>query len=280
MLQKDRTINYYKYCDEDYRWLWRDNKSLATHLGFWGKNTKTHSQSLINQNEMMAKIVKINKKDIILDAGCCVGGSAFWLAQNFQTKIAAINISENQLELAKSYSKKRNKNNLITFSKRNYYETQFPSQSFSIVWAQESLPHAEDKFKFLKEAHRILKKGGRLIISNYFLGKEAIGDEKEVFDSWINSWCMTSFLKPEEFIQLAKKAGFKKVRFIDTTSLIEKSLAHMKRTMYLVYLPALIFELITRRNIFQKENRRSPIYAYRSYKMNLWKHGIIYAEKP
>ena len=86
MFHEQRVVNYFKYCDEDYKWLWRDNRSLATHLGFWNETTRSHSQSLINQNIMMAKLVKINHKDTILDAGCGVGGSAFWLADKFQTK--------------------------------------------------------------------------------------------------------------------------------------------------------------------------------------------------
>lgn len=49
---------YYKHCDWDYKVIWRDRKSLGMHIGFWTTTTKSHPQSLINQNvemEMQAK---------------------------------------------------------------------------------------------------------------------------------------------------------------------------------------------------------------------------------
>ena len=90
---------------------------------------------------------------------------------------------------------------------------------------------------------------------------------------------MKNIMQPQEFIQLAKKAGFRNVKYIDTTHLIEKSLRILRKKMYMVYIPARILEIIGLRNKYQKENMRSPTYCYESYKGHLWKYGLIYAEK-
>ena len=280
MSQEQRVVDYFKYCDEDYKWLWRNNRNLATHLGFWDEKTKSHSQSLINQNIMMAKLANINSKDVILDAGCGVGGSAFWLANKFQTKIHAINISKNQLNLAKEYAKKIDKNRFVSFSLMNYYKTNFPSKSFSVIWAQESIPHADNKRKFLEEAFRLLKDGGRLVTSDYFLAKNNYNEnEKKILTKWMDSWAMKNFIQPKEFIKLAKKVGFRKVKYVDTTKLIDKSLKKLKMTSYYCYPIGLILEIFHLRNRYQQENMRSPLYCDKAYRMDLWKHGLVYAEK-
>ena len=278
--QTQRVIQYYKECDWDYSTVWRDHESLGMHIGFWYDTTKTHAESLINHNIMMAKLANLQEKDTVLDAGCGVGGSAFWIANNFKANIEAISISDKQVTLAKKFAKTRDKEKRVRFSKKNYYATGFPAETFSVIWAQESLPHAENKKLVLREVYRTLKKGGRFISSDYFLAKNDYNQqEKQVLNQWIDSWAMKNFMTPEEFITLAKKTGFKKVKYYDTTALIKKSLDYMKRKCYLYYPIGLLMEFLKIRNNLQATSMRSPIYCYNAYHLNLWKHGIIYAEK-
>lgn len=285
-LNKNKVKNYYKYADIAYRILWRDKDSLGMHLGFWYKNTKSHKESLLNHNLFMAKISKINSKDIILDAGCGVGGSSIWLYKKFKTKVYGISISKSQIEKARRYVKKENLGDVINFSVQDYSKTKFPNNKFTLIWAQESLPHEDNKLKFLKESYRLLKKGGRLISSDYFsMKKDYSNRERQIMDTFTNGWAMAHFISQSEFIRMTKKVGFKNVKYYNTTKLIEPSLKKLMHA-YLFFKPLAEFKPIVKISYFlhlpiktNKANINAVKAGYDAYKRKLWGHGVIYAEK-
>ncbi|MBS3086338.1 methyltransferase domain-containing protein [Candidatus Pacearchaeota archaeon] len=285
-LNRNKIKEYYRDTDVAYKIIWRDRTSLGMHFGFWNKNTKSHKESLINQNLFMENVSKVNSKDIILDAGCGVGGSSIWLYKRFKAKIYGISISGFQIKKAKDFSKKEGFKNLINFSVQDYSNTKFESNKFTLLWAQESLPHEDKKLKFLKEAYRILKKGGRLVSADYFSVKERyIVDEKRIMNDFTRGWAMANFITKEKFIRLAKKAGFKNIKYYDTNKLIGPSLKRLLYA-YLFFKPlSKVKQIVQISNFFnlpvetQVKNIDSVKSGYQAYKGGLWKHGVIYMEK-
>src|SRR2546428_4999839 len=120
----------------------------------------------------MAEQANITQIDRILDAGCGIGGSALWLAKYTKAGVVGISISPKQIEKAKILAKQAKVDHLVSFSVIDYLQTGFPEESFDVVWAIESVCHAEKKEEFLKEAHRVLKKGGRIITADGFIKRE------------------------------------------------------------------------------------------------------------
>src|SRR5439155_14864192 len=75
-------VAYYEETWLDFRVLWMTLGNPAIHFGYWDEGTRRHGQSLDNMNRVMADIACVSQGDRVLDAGCGVGGAAFWLAQN------------------------------------------------------------------------------------------------------------------------------------------------------------------------------------------------------
>lgn len=55
------------------------------------------------------------------------------------------------------------------FLREDFSATSFPDASFSHAIASESSCHAPDKQQWLREMHRLLQPGGRLVIADYYL---------------------------------------------------------------------------------------------------------------
>lgn len=279
--QKDRIRQYYDSCDWDYQVIWRDNKSLGMHFGFYYPKTKSHTESLLNENVALAKLAGIHKDDVVLDAGCGVGGTAIWLAKNFQIKVYGITLTENQVDQAKKNAKKHAVEDLCSFSLQDYHSTKFPNEYFTVIWAQESLPHSPDKKKFLKEAFRLLKPGGRLVTADYFLGQKFLNSkENNVFSAWLDGWAMTNLTHSNQFTNLLEEIGFRNVKFKNTSQLIEPSLRRLKRFYYIGSPIHKILEFMHIRNSVHAGDVRGAYYGWKTFKMGLWKHGLVYAEKP
>jgi tocopherol O-methyltransferase len=172
-MDKQAIATWYDESSPLYRYFWYLNSdSIALHYGFWEKKTKRIGEALQNTNRVMAEQVNITTDDRVLDAGCGIGGSVLWLAKNKQAEVVGISISAKQIEKAKILAKQAKVDHLVSFSVTDYLHTEFPEESFDVVWAIESVCHAEKKEDFLKEAYIVLKKGGRIIIADGFIRRE------------------------------------------------------------------------------------------------------------
>ena len=86
--------------------------------------------------------------------------SSFYIHQNSGAKVVGITLSESQLKYANNLAKEKKVDDKVSFAIMDYCNTSFESNSFDVVWACESVSSAVDKVEFIKEAYRVLKKGG------------------------------------------------------------------------------------------------------------------------
>ena len=74
MTNKQKIIAYYDECEPDYKVIWDLDKSLAMHYGYWDGKVKNLRDALRRENEILAQKAHIKESDLVLDAGCGVGG--------------------------------------------------------------------------------------------------------------------------------------------------------------------------------------------------------------
>ncbi|SRR5258708_2638687 len=100
-MKNEEIAKYYDETTPWYGYFWYLNsESYALHIGLWDKSTKSFSEALQNTNRFMASQAKITSNSKILDAGCGIGGSSFWLAKNIGAHVTGISISKSQIKKA------------------------------------------------------------------------------------------------------------------------------------------------------------------------------------
>jgi len=279
--QKSRIAQYYEYTSPFYEHFWyKGSESYAIHYGFWEKGTKNHKESLINTNKFLAEKVKIRQSNIVLDAGCGIGGSAIWIAKVFGANVIGITLSEKQMQKAKLLSRINNVDHLTKFYMKDFINTGFQDESFDIVWAIESVCHAEKKLDFLKEAFRLLKKDGKIIVADGFLKRDARNDkEKQMIKDFIDGLELPNLCGFDQFKKSLEEVGFKNIKFWDKTQEILPSSKRLYNMCRVGYPIAKITEKLRITSEILTQNNLAGIVQYEAVKIGLGGYGVFYGEK-
>ncbi len=274
----DRVRAYYDQTWLDYRLLWLNRQNYAIHFGYWDDGTRSHSESLINMNRVLAAQVGIRRGQRVLDAGCGVGGSAIWLSKTFQIEVVGITPVATQVSRARRHAAEHGVGSVVSFDQQDYCDTSFPGGSFDVVWAIESVCHAPDKQRFLQEARRLLRPGGRLGMVEYMrTGRPHRTADEALLHSWLRGWAIPDLATGDEFLQWARDAGFDDVQLRDVTPNVRPSLRRLYRMATLSWPLAVMFRAAGMRSATQHGNIRGARDQYRALERGLWIQAILTA---
>jgi ubiquinone/menaquinone biosynthesis C-methylase UbiE len=231
-------------------------------------------------NQLLADTARIKTRDKVLDAGCGIGGSSIWLAKKIGAEVTGINICQEQLNIAKKFARRKGVENLVKFYNRDFTNTEFKDEFFDVVWAIESMCHAESKKYFLSEAHRVLKKGGRLIIADGFQKKENFTkDEQKIMNEWFLGMAVPNITKIKEFEGYLRSLKFKNIELSDITRNVMPSSRRIYYLSIFCLLPWRILRLLGLRKETHTNNLVAGANQYKILKDGLAVYGLFCAEK-
>jgi len=101
------------------------------------------------------------------------------------------------------------------------------NDSVDVVISNCVINLSPDKEEVFKEAFRVLRPGGRLMVSDLVIVKDLPDDIKKSIEAYVG--CIAGAVKKEDYIRYMKTAGFKDVKVLaETRYLKEDSVASVK----------------------------------------------------
>lgn len=178
------------------------------------KNTPKENFSLYERNWVLPPLMQTGEKVLDLASGNSIVGS-YW-AKEHKADVTALDLSERALKDAKARGVK-------TVLGSVEEKLPFKAGSFDTVFWGDNIEHVFSPGNILKEIHRVLKKGGRVILSTpnqsywrYRLYMLINGElpKTEGDENYPWEWEHIRFFSPKIIKQLLNHTGFKQTQFL------------------------------------------------------------------
>jgi arsenite methyltransferase len=193
----------------------------------------------------------------LLDVGCGCGGTVEYLNTRYNMKVTGIDPSKTLIERGKARNSKLD----IRSGEGEFLE--FPSLTFDGILMECTLSLMENHIEAIHEAYCVLRKGGKLIISDFYLK-----DNEKRVKSRNPSSCIDGAFNAEELRSLITEMGFSILTWEE------------KNTELKSFTSSLIMNFGSMENFFRKalDDETQPIYNNNLLKKKLG-YFLLIAEK-
>ena len=158
-------------------------------------------------------LASLKEGETVLDLGSGGGIDVFLASKKVGPtgKVIGVDMTQEMLDRAKSTASEHGYTN-VEFRLGEIEALPVEDEAVDVIISNCVINLAPDKLKVFKEAFRVLKSGGRLMVSDLVTEGELPEDVRKSFDAWAG--CIAGALKKGEYLDKIKQAGFKNVKVV------------------------------------------------------------------
>ena len=161
-------------------------------------------------------LASLQEGETVVDLGAGAGFDCFLAAREVGQNglVIGVDMTPEMLDKARENAKKGGYDN-VEFRLGEIENLPVADNTADIIISNCVINLSPDKRRVFQEAFRVLKPGGRLMVSDIVLLKELPAALKESIDAYVG--CVAGAVMKDDYIDAIDKAGFQEVRIIDET---------------------------------------------------------------
>ena len=162
-------------------------------------------------------LASLREGETVLDLGSGAGLDCFLAAEKVgkNGRVIGVDMTPEMIERARENARKGNYTN-VEFRLGEIENLPVADNSVDVVVSNCVINLVPEKRRVFKETFRVLKPGGRLMISDIVLLKELPDVIKNSIEAYIG--CLSGAVMREEYMEAIRAAGFQEVEIVDETS--------------------------------------------------------------
>lgn len=162
-------------------------------------------------------LASLKKGETVLDLGSGAGFDCFLVARKVgkEGKIIGIDMTPEMIKKAAENAQKAEIKN-VEFRLGEMENMPVDNESADWIISNCVINLSPDKDKVFSEAYRVLKPGGKIMVSDIVLLKELPDFIKHSIEAYIG--CLAGAIRKDKYIEAIKNAGFKEVKIIEETN--------------------------------------------------------------
>jgi arsenite methyltransferase len=159
----------------------------------------------------------LKKGEVVLDLGSGAGFDCFLASPRVgpKGKVIGVDMTPEMLDKARENARKGNYKN-VEFRLGEIENLPAADNTGDVIISNCVINLSEDKKRVFQEAYRVLKPGGRLMVSDIVILKDLPDFIRESIAAYVG--CLSGALKKTDYLKAIKTAGFTGVKVIEETT--------------------------------------------------------------
>jgi len=198
-----------------------ENEQIAKSIGYSDEEIKSAGVANLGLGcGNPTGMAEIKGGETVLDLGSGAGFDCFLAAKKVGEtgKVIGVDMTEEMVERARENTEKQGYKN-VEFKLGDIENLPIEDDSIDVVISNCVVNLAPDKSKVFKDVYRVLKKGGRMYISDIVLLDNLAQEQKE--NEELIAGCVGGALLKDDYLKIIKEAGFE-VRILSEDKDISK----------------------------------------------------------
>jgi len=161
-------------------------------------------------------LASLKEGETVLDLGSGGGIDCFLAARKVGPggRVIGVDMTPEMVEKARRNAGKGNYKN-VEFKLGEIEDLPVPDNSIDVIISNCVINLSPDKKKVFREAIRVLKPGGRIMVSDLVILKELPQGVRNSIEAYIG--CLSGAILREDYIRYMKEAGFDRIKVLDET---------------------------------------------------------------
>ena len=184
------------------------NKDIAQSIGYSNKEINSASEANLGLGcGNPIAIGEIKEGDIVLDLGSGAGFDCFLAARKVgdSGKVIGVDMTQEMIDKANANTEKYGDRN-IEFRLGEIEDLPVEDDSIDVAISNCVINLVPNKEKAFKEIYRVLKKGGRMYLSDIVLLENLSEEQKN--DKNLLTGCVAGAIHKDDYLKIIKDAGF------------------------------------------------------------------------